>query len=120
MTRITRSADCGNSPKNAKVQDIGLALEGAAGLDVNLLPGAVWHRADGVVLTGAEAIERALSGTAPTEVTVETAIAHGKVGCVAGRTVGADGQARRFCHVLTFATATAAALARIESYGTAG
>ncbi|WP_375175629.1 nuclear transport factor 2 family protein [Pseudooceanicola sp.] len=114
---VTTSGDCGNSPKNARAQDIALALMGAGTLDSDLLAeNAVWERPGGAV-TGRKAILRALQrAKAPVRIEVDQVVTHGKSGSVSGRYVLAEGEERLFCHVLRFTTATMREVAQMVSF----
>lgn len=117
MTTIQRSADCGNSPKNAKTETIAVALESrdAAGLLAVLDADAVWNNAD-KRLTGAQPIaDRIGALTMPTRLTIDRVMSHGKVGAVNG-TAAQGSQQRRFCHVIEFTSVKCDRVARIESY----
>ena len=114
MTRIIRSADCGNSPKNAAVEDIAVILEGGEWSGDAFGENTVWTRADGTLAEGADDI-RAARGAAPDSIRVEQAIAHGKVGAVSGVT---DGEA--FAYILTYTSAGMKQLAAIDSFRKTG
>lgn len=110
MTRIHRSADCGNSPKNGLAEDIAVALEtrGVDYLFSILDPDVAWRHPGGVA-TSAEAVaDQVAVGDAPDSVTIDHVVSHGKVDRGQG--------ARRFCHVLEFSTATFKKVRRIESF----
>lgn len=117
MTTIQRSADCGNSPKNAKTETIAVALEsrdvGAvlAVLDAD----AVWNNADERLAGAQPIVDRLGTLTTPTRLTIDRVMSHGKVGAVNG--IAAQGsQQRRFCHVIEFSSVKCDRVARIESY----
>jgi hypothetical protein len=110
MTRITRSADCGNSPKNKAIEDMVLGLEGAD-LPEGVLTGAtVWMRADGCSFEGAGEIAAARP-TPPANISISRVTSHGKVGAVSGVT---DGSA--FAHILEYSAASMKTLALIDSF----
>ena len=114
MTRITRSADCGNSPKNAAVEGIAIMLEGGEWSGDAFSERTVWALADGTLVVGADGIREAC-GIAPGEIRIDHAIAHGKVGAASGVT---DGEA--FAYILTYTSAGMKQLARIDSYRKTG
>ena len=114
MTRITRSADCGNSPKNAAVEEIAVMLEGGTWSRDAFGESTVWALADGRLVEGADDIRDARR-MAPEEIRIDHAIAHGKVGAVSGVT---DGEA--FAYILTYTSAGMKRLARIDSYRKTG
>jgi len=115
MTRITRSPDCGNSPKNKLVEDLAIALEMGTP-DFGVLADDVrWNRADGHCLSGHAAVADGIAGTtAPGELVIERVSSHGKVGSALGR---ADN--RPFAHFFEFASAAAKAVVRIDSFNKA-
>lgn len=118
MTRVNRSADCGNSPKNRMVEDIAVALEtrDRAFLSGILEPEAIWNHVGGTVTT-AEAIQdqvRALGK--PTGLAIDCVMSHGKVGAVNGKVKRGKSE-QRFCHVIEFTSVKCNRVRRIESYG---
>ena len=117
MTEIHGSGDCGNSPKNTFVQAIAIALETG---EVNLETfdeNVVWERASGDNVTGREALIETLATTAaPAVLTIGHAISHGKVGAASGEVTLANGEKRRFSHVLEFTSAKASSVSVIKSY----
>ena len=115
MTRITRSADCGNSPKNAAVEDIAVILEGGGEWSGDAFgESTVWALANGTLVEGADGIRDARR-IAPGEIRIVHAIAHGKVGAASGVT---DGES--FAYILTYTSAGMKRLARIDSYRKTG
>lgn len=117
MTQVTRSADCANSPKNARAEDIALAIMGVGRLDPALLAeNAVWERPGGA-LTGPDAISTALAGIAPSQqIAVTQVMTHGKSGSVLGTRMDQDGAKHLFCHVIKFSSAAAKQVAQIVSF----
>lgn len=114
---ITGSADCGNSPKNAFVQTIAIALETGMVEAESFDPCVTWERASGRRIAGRAALVEALSAVRPPkELVVEHAISHGKVGAASGQAIMAEGERRRFSHVLEFKNNQAKAVASIKSY----
>lgn len=121
MTRIARSPDCGNSPKNQKVEEIALALMGVGELpDDALAEGASWDRF-GAGVMGRSAI-RAARGQMPDHEWIEISevVSHGKAGSVSGRLQRAGESPRIFCHVIRFTSASAKQIAQIVSFDHAG
>ena len=114
MIRITRSADCGNSPKNAAVEEIAVILEGGEWSGDAFNESTVWALADGTLVEGDDDIRDART-IAPREIRIVHAIAHGKVGAVSGVT---DGKA--FAYILNYTSAGMKRLARIDSYRKTG
>ena len=121
MTRITRSPDCGNSPKNQTAEDIALALMGQSRLAPDLLSeGASWEKPGGA-LVGRDAIAAALDAPAPFDwIEVTEVVTHGKAGSVSGRFKRPDERPKLFCHVIRFTSASAKQIAQIVSFDHAG
>jgi hypothetical protein len=121
LTRITRSPDCGNSPKNQKAEEIALALMGQTRLDPDLLSeGASWEKPGGA-LVGRAAIMAELETPADHEwIEVTEVVTHGKAGSVSGRFKRAGEKPKLFCHVIRFTSASARQIAQIVSFDHAG
>lgn len=118
MTKLNRSTDCGNSPKNKMVEDIGIALEmrDTEFLSTILDPEAVWDSSSSIK-TSAENILNALNTQhKPTVLTVAHVMSHGKVGAVNGQAERGKGE-QRFCHVIEFTSTKCNRVKRIASYG---
>ncbi|ABI76226.1 hypothetical protein HNE_0023 [Hyphomonas neptunium ATCC 15444] len=116
MTRIVRSPDCGNSPKNLLAQEIAVALECGETPDA-LSDACAWQTRGGALLAGKAAIAEALSDQArPAALTIHHALSHGKVGAASGETTLEDGRVRRFCHVVEFSTAAGRRVKAISSF----
>lgn len=116
-TEIIGSADCGNSPKNAFVQDIAIALEtGVASVEI-FDPEVTWIRSSAETVEGQAAILQALSSIrSPMKILVEYAISHGKVGMASGEITLTDGLKRSFCHVFEFTNSKARSVVSIKTY----
>lgn len=115
MTAIKHSKDCGNSPKNKLVQEFAIALETGRVHDA-FTDGVIWRRTSKSTLEGKQALLAALARAVPPEkLTIEHAIAHGKVGVASGASQSA-GKTRRFCHVFELASASGDRVAAIASY----
>lgn len=116
MTRIVRSPDCGNSPKNLLAQEIAIALECGETPDA-LSEVCVWQTSGGAHLTGRAVISKALNDQArPAVLTIDHALSHGKLGAASGETTLEDGRIRRFCHVFEFSTAAGRSVKAISSF----
>ncbi|MEN3158720.1 hypothetical protein ABC502_10085 [Alkalimonas sp. NCh-2] len=118
MTKLNRSADCGNSPKNKMVEDIGIALERRDAEFVSSILDyeAVWGYT-GSITTTAEKILNTLSGLdKPAALTIDHVMSHGKVGAVNGFSERGKGK-QRFCHIIEFTSTKCSRVKRIESYG---
>ena len=117
--KVTRSADCGNSPKNHLVEDVCVAM---ASLDVvavrDLLSENVhWRRVGKDDVEGLEeVIEAVQRGKRPRSVLIDQVVTHGRGGAANGEVVSAAGRKVAFCHVFRFANARGSAVQRIVSY----
>lgn len=115
MTEVQRSADCGNSPKNAKVEDIALALMGVGDLADDLIAeAATWDR-PGTAVMGHDKIRETASAQHADRITVDQVVSHGKAGTVSGR-ISRAGKTSLFCHVIRFTTASAKQVAQLVSF----
>ena len=110
MVSVTRSADCGNSPKNKAVEDLAVSLEGGTWSGDLIGPETLWTPASGDPVKGLTAIMQAAAGS-PKAITVDRVTTHGKVGAASGMTDG-----KRFAHIITFTSATANSVAAIDSF----
>ena len=120
MTRITRSGDCRNSPRNAFMQEVAIGLlTGAETLEASLTETVVLRRNGHADVTGVGAV-RALAGDLFRDrhdaLIVHHAISHGKVGAANGVAVKGDVRTP-FAVVVEFATAKADRVAVIDLYG---
>ncbi|WP_136634580.1 nuclear transport factor 2 family protein [Pseudooceanicola onchidii] len=113
---LSLAPDCGNSPKNARAQDVALALMGAGAIDPDLLAeNAVWERPGGAV-SGRAAILGALRRTRPpTRIEVDQVVTHGRSGSVSGRAARQEDE-RLFCHVIRYTTAACREIAQLVSF----
>jgi hypothetical protein len=117
--RITRSRDCGNSPKNQRAQDFAIALAAAkpSQLDPFLSPDVVWNRPATPPAKGSSAVLEALDSVGgATSIVVEHAITHGKAGAVSGTIKLRGGSPKGFCHIVEFADAKASRVRLIKTY----
>ncbi len=119
MTRITRSGECGNSPKNAFAEDFAIALLTADADKLNnwlaaqcsaLLP-------NGINADGTEAIMSAIGKILPDieSLRIHHAITHGRVGAVNGELTHAE-KTTGFALMLDFKTTKADSVAAIRLY----
>jgi hypothetical protein len=124
MTKVVRSQDCGNSPKNQLVENLTVAL--ATG-DHPTVAGLVtddvqWRIIGGEVLHGREAVLRALqdvNGKSIAQLTVSHVVTHGKAGAVNGAVWFRDAT-REFCDVFEFGNAKGTSVSQITSYRIGG
>ena len=118
MTKLSRSTDCGNSPKNKMVEDIGVALEMrdceflAAILDSE----AVWSYSRSIITTAEKILDSLLTQDKPAVLAIDHSISHGKVGSVNGRADRNGKGEQRFCHIIEFTSTKCNRVKRIESY----
>lgn len=119
MTRVERSNDCGNSPKNKFAQEVAVAIEGcdAASLASALAEGATWCNASGETLGRAAFLESVSNATKPTRIVIDRVLSHGRSGAVDGMAHMGPEHVRRFCHIIHFANAKGDRVAHISSYG---
>lgn len=118
MTRVHRSADCGNSPKNKMAEDIAVAIEER---DIDFLStildsDAVWNYVNGTATTAEAILDEVSTLNEPSDLTIDRVISHGKVGAVNGSVRRSKGE-QRFCHVIEFTSVKCNRVHRIESYG---
>ena len=116
--RISRSGDCGNSPKNQFVEDIAISLadRDASAFEENLTDDFRWIRAGEAVSRGRDAFLKYLEEErAADAIKIFHVSSHGKVGAVNGELSRASGDVA-FCHVVTFSSATGTMIKTITSY----
>jgi len=118
MTKLNRSTDCGNSPKNKMAEDIGIAVEmrDCEYLSSILDSEAVWIYLGSKTTTANKILDTLSSQDKPTALTIDHAISHGKVGAVNGYAEHGKGK-QRFCHIIEFTSTKCHQVKRIESYG---
>lgn len=118
MARLNRSADCGNSPKNRMVEDIGIALEmrDTEFLSSILDSGAVWSYSSSIKTAAEKILDTLSTQEKPAVLTIDHVMSHGKVGAVNGHAEHGKG-GQRFCHIIEFTSAKCSRVKRIESYG---
>jgi len=117
MTRIHGSKDCGNSPKNSFVEKIAIALETGRAEEEDFSEDVIWEGSLVETVEGRPALFQALANQPKPEVLkIEHAISHGKTGAASGRSKFANGDVRRFCHVLEFTSVKASCISMIKSF----
>ena len=115
MTAVLRSPDCGNSPKNARAEEIALALMGVGALpEDRLAEAATWDFAGGAV-AGRDAIRARAASQRAERITIDQVVTHGRGGSVSGR-VTRGGDTRLFCHVIRFTSAAGRDIAQLVSF----
>jgi len=118
--KVTRKAE-GHARKDARAEDIALALMGVGPLPVDMIADdATWERGQDAPAAGRTAIAKVFDAlTAPDTITVDQVVTHGKAASVSGRlTRGA--QERIFCHVIRHTSEAATQIAQIVSFEHAG
>jgi hypothetical protein len=118
MTKLNRSADCGNSPKNKMVEDIGIALErGDSELLSTILDSeAVWSYSSSITTSAEKILDTLRTLDKPAALTIDHVMSHGKVGAVNGCSERGRDE-HRFCHIIEFTSTKCNRVKRIESYG---
>jgi hypothetical protein len=118
MTEITRSENCGNSPKGLLLQDLTVAFARADALRIeDLVTSDVrWLPVGGQPVLGAAAFCNAITRYGPASaVAIEHVITHGNAGAVNG--VVEYGRKRRaFCYIVEFSSAKGSKVREITSY----
>lgn len=117
MTTINGSKDCGNSPKNSFVEKIAIALTTGRAEEGDFSEDVIWEGSLVETVEGRPALFQALANQPkPDTVTIEHAISHGKTGAANGQLMFANGDVRRFCHVLEFTSVKASCISMIKSF----
>jgi len=116
MVEVFTTNACGNSPKSAFVEQLGIALVvGDLGFLSNLLSDQfVWELADGQILSG-----KPLAKYFPADVQsirIRHALSHGKVGAVNGYWSDNKNNNYHFCHVIEFTNTKFTHVSRVYSY----
>lgn len=117
MTKVNRSTDCGNSPKNKMVEDIAVALETGDNnfLSAILDSGAVWNYSDRRAASGEDILSELHGQDKQDVVTIDHVMSHGKLGAVNGHAKRGKTE-QRFCHVIEFTSTKCNKIWRVESY----
>jgi hypothetical protein len=122
LTKILRSKDCGNSPKNKFIEELEIAI---AKSDIEFLLNRVtedihWNIVGHKSVRGAgklsEALRRASPASAITELTIHHIVTHGKAGAVNGVRKYKDGVTCDFCTVYEFSSAKGTSVSGITHY----
>ena len=116
--RISRSGDCGNSPKNQFVEDIAISLadRDASAFEENLTDDFRWIRAGEAVSRGKDAFLKYLEEERAAEaIKIFHVSSHGNIGAANGEIARASGDVA-FCHVVEFSSATGSTIKTITSY----
>lgn len=121
MTKIIRSDDCGNSPKNLLVESVSIAL--ALG-DGKSLSGSVaddirWNYIGSGLIQGKESFYARLEqvkNDKVAEIAIQHVATHGKAGAVNGTKKLKSGKAYAFCDVYEFSGVKGTSVQEITSY----
>lgn len=117
QTRIKRSGPGTGTAKDARTEEIALALMGAVPVDLTLFAEAAgWQNGpNGAAMGRARIVEKIAAARDPDEISVEQVVSHGKAGSVAGRVVR-GGEPYLFCHVIRYDTAAAGKVVQVVSF----
>lgn len=122
MTKIIRSKDCGNSPKNKFLEELEIAL---AKRDVGFLLKSVtdnihWNIVGQKSVRGteelSETLQRISHDSEVTEIAIHHVVTHGKAGAVNGTKKNRDGKTFDFCTVYEFSNAKGTSVNSIIHY----
>lgn len=121
MTDVTRSSDCGNSPKNILAESLAIALATGdiGGVFAATGENVQWRIVGNEPIAGAEKVAEALragAGRKPKRVVIGHVMTHGRSGAVNGTVEFAGGKLREFCDVFEFSSAKGTHVSRITSY----
>lgn len=122
MTKIIRSQDCGNSPKNQFLEDVEIAI---AKNDIEFLLNIVtadihWQNVGQKPVIGQEALAETLKGdylsSEVEELTVDHVVTHGRAGSANGVRKYKDGKTYGFCTVYEFGNAKGTTIRKVMHY----
>jgi hypothetical protein len=120
MAKVVRSEDCGNSPKNALVEAlaIALALADVAEVRARVTDDVERAHAGGETVRGKDALAAAVRAgqRRVAKLTIDQVCTHGRAGAVNGTIEYRSGATIEFCQVFTFANTKGTAVSRITSY----
>ena len=119
MTKIVKSGDCGNSPKNQFAQDLAIAIakrDSKFLLDV-ATDDFTWNKVGHQLIDNKESLEEVvLASKEVEEVVIDRVTTHGRVGAANGTLRYADGTSAGFCHVYSFGNTKGTNIRTITSY----
>jgi hypothetical protein len=122
MTKIIRSKDCGNSPKNKFVEDVKIAFakHNVKFLLNNLTDDIAWQIAGQKPIHGKNELVAAIQGTSQssevTEVAIHHVVTHGYAGAVNGLRKHRDGKTYDFCTIYVFSNSRREKVREITHY----
>jgi hypothetical protein len=116
--KTIKRADCGNSPKNAFVEALTVALAKGSrrALWKMLTVDVEWRVAGGAVYHGIETVAQVAEQGGVAELAIDTVVTHGRAGVVEGSRRMSDGRELAFCFVFAFANARGDRVMRITEY----
>lgn len=120
-TKVIKSKDCGNSPKNASAEEFVIAVVTCNSPKVSKWShdDIEWQISRDETIQGKNEILKALrlrKNKVPTRLTIQTVVTHGKAGAVNGTAQFKDKEAVAFCYFIEFASASAKAVKKIVYY----
>ncbi|MGN7127715.1 hypothetical protein [Methylorubrum thiocyanatum] len=121
MGQIVKSGECQNSPKNAAMEEIAIAIFGASQDDIRelLADNVTLHLADGTQIEGSEATNLYVAQHVRRGfdlLKIDHAITHGRVGAANGF-VSIEGRQNGFSVFVEFVNTKAERLKAIKLYG---
>lgn len=122
MPKVTKSPDCGNSPKNLLVQSLAVALETSnrSAFARCVTDDLIWALPGRRSLDGKAAALAYLKSRSVTPATarihVKRVVSHGRAGAADGTLILKSGVTHGFCHVVEFASAKGGRVSAICSY----
>ena len=120
MTRVQRSKDCGNSPKNKFVEEIAIALEkGDAKTLAPVLADQFFWEAGTMSTHSHDAFMQELAKRKtkkPSSITIDNVLSHGKKGAASGLVKYPRGKQIRFCYVLEFANTKCDRVSKVAGF----
>ena len=117
-TKVNRSSDCSNSPKQKLLEDVSVAIACAdiESVEALALPEVLWDKVGRKPLQGLEAVVSGIRRDGPAaEVIIERVVSHGRAGAVNG--VLLRGEKRTaFCHMFEFNNTKCTHVKSISTY----
>lgn len=120
--KIIRSEDCGNSPKNALLAEIEIALasKDLAYLNAHIEPSLTWSMPGCGQGIGLESLFEALDARSGsqrlTELEITSAFSHGKMGAVYGLRKYSDGEIYEFCNLYELKSAGSSSIKDLKIF----
>ncbi len=121
MTRISRSRDCGNSPKNKLLEELAIAIGrgDSSRFEELVTTEVVWQLVGRKKpIAGLDAARRALDKTPPAlEIAIDHVVSHGRAGAVNGTTAH-EAHRTAFCHMFEFNNTKGTHVKSVKTYST--